>query len=117
MESKYNLSKRLKMLREERQMTLAGFSKMLEIPKSTLHNAESGKSVTLDTVDFIAGKLNIPAVALLQDDLDIQVGVFAQLAHGFEWYSRMSAEDQAEMAQLMERVGKILQKYPREDMK
>lgn len=61
-----NLSINLREIRQQRQLSLTEFASTVGIGRSTLCGLETGKSnTTLETVDHMAARLEIPAPRLL----------------------------------------------------
>lgn len=68
MESRRNLSKNLRTIRELRQESQADFAREIGISKSTLQSIENEKGANLDTLTCIAQSLDIPVAALISSE-------------------------------------------------
>lgn len=105
-----NLSDNLCTIRALKQMSLVRFSTELGISKSTLQEIERGHSPSLDTLECIARRLDIPAAALISDSLaPEQTGMLLRLLQGFDWYQSWPQEAQARFYDLFTQLLLLLQ--------
>lgn len=88
-----NFGANLRLLKEERNLSLTEFSKELQIPRTTLQAVLEDGQTSLDTACRISDALNIPLSALTDirlshEKLDILKGLFLSM----EWYSHLTPE-------------------------
>lgn len=105
-----NLSNNLCTIRALKQMSLVRFSTELGISKSTLQEIERGHSPSLDTLECIACRLDIPAAALISDSLaPQQTGMLLRLLQGFDWYRSWPEETQSRFCELFTQLLRLLE--------
>lgn len=106
-----NLSQNLKLIREQRNISLTEFSKEIGIPKSTLQSILKDGNTTLDTAIRISEGLGIPLDALLRDEyFTDDFRIVQWLLKGIAWYSELSPEGQREALLLINKLLEVLQK-------
>lgn len=107
MELTQNLSKNMIAIRGRK--TQAEFSKELGITKSTVQAIESQKSaVRLDTLEIICEHLELPAGALLSDELNhIEMGVLRHVLRRSEWFVKQSEKIQREYVDWLRRTAEL----------
>ena len=107
-----NLSNNLILLRRARRLTQISFARELGISKSTLQEIERGHGPTLDTLECISHHLDIPASALIADELTPdQAGFLLLLLHGNKWFRQWSGEDLELLRELSDQLFDLLKKY------
>ena len=105
-----NFGANLRLLKEERNLSLTEFSKELQIPRTTLQAVLENGQTSLDTACRISDALKIPLSALTDirlsgEKLEILKGLFL----GMEWYSGLAPEQQEIAARsFMEFMGVFL---------
>lgn len=62
------ISKNLKKIMKERDLTLAQLSKLSGVPKSTIHNIISGHDASVKTVEKLRKALNVSVAKLLYNE-------------------------------------------------
>lgn len=67
-----SISKNLKKIMKERDLTLAQLSKLSGVPKSTIHNIISGHDASVKTVEKLRKALNVSVAKLLYGEEEIE---------------------------------------------
>ena len=98
-EKHMNLAESLRNLRKARGLSLAEFSRELDIPKSTLQAILSEGQTSLNTAMHISEKLGIPVDVLTNGVLSAgQIRILDGLMLKLEWYDRLTHEKKKEAA-------------------
>ena len=97
-----NMAENLKNMRKARRLSLAEFSKELDIPKSTLQSVLADGQTSLNTAIRISEKLHISLDTLIGGTLSTeQVWIMDGLLSGVEWFSRLPPEKQKEAGEFI----------------
>ena len=105
-----NLAQSLQNMREARKLSLAEFSKELDIPKSTLQAIMEGGHTTLHTAMQIAQKLGIPLDTLTNGRLTAgQIKVLDGLMLQLGWYDRLPKNKQKEVSEHIYALIRLIQ--------
>ena len=105
-----NLAQSLQNMREARKLSLAEFSKELDIPKSTLQAIMEGGHTTLHTAMQIAQKLGIPLDTLTNGRLTAgQIKVLDGLMLQLGWYDRLPKTKQKEVSEHIYALIRLIQ--------
>lgn len=67
-----SISKNLKKIMKERDLTLAQLSKLSGVPKSTIHNIISGHDASVKTIEKLRKALNVSVAKLLYDEKEAE---------------------------------------------
>ncbi len=104
------LQLKMKILRKLSGASMTEFAEELEISRTSLQNIEIGKAnPTLETIQQIAKKLEIPPMSLISDDYDVnQLYTAKSFLSSLHSFLQLSPEDQQEAMKLFERLVKIL---------
>ena len=95
-----NLAESLRNLQKARRLSLAEFSRELDIPKSTLQAILTDGQTSLNTAMRISEKLSIPIDVLTNGVLSAgQIRILDELMLKLEWYDRLSKEKKKEAAE------------------
>lgn len=105
-----NLAGSLKNLRKARGLSLAEFTRALDIPKSTLQTVLADGQTSLNTAIRISEKLRIPLDTLTNGVLFTeQVRVMDGLISGVEWFSKLPPEKKKEANELIYALIRIIE--------
>ena len=105
-----NLAGSLKILRKARGLSLAEFSRALDIPKSTLQTVLADGQTSLNTAIRISENLRIPLDTLTNGVLFTeQVRVMDGLISGVEWFSKLPPEKKKEANELIYAIIRIFE--------
>ena len=108
-----NMAKNLKNMRKARGLSLAEFSKELDIPKSTLQSVLADGQTSLNTAIRISEKLRIPLDVLTSGMLSAeQVRVMDGLLSGVEWFSQLPPDKQKETGEHIYALIRIIEENP-----
>jgi transcriptional regulator with XRE-family HTH domain len=97
--------------------SLVAFAEEIGIGKTTLCDIEKGCSSSLDTVEMISRRLNLPAIALLSEgEAEEAMPLSLHLLRNMEWFCALPVQTQQEIVQRMNALAEILLQsgYPEE---
>lgn len=103
----------LKAIRKAKGLTIAEYSAMLDIPRSTLQNVLVDGHMTLDTAVRISEHLDVSLDALMGDELLAErLGLLQMMIAGITWFADLSADDQTLVLRNIHEILALVQERP-----
>ena len=103
----------LKAIRKAKGLTIAEYSAMLDIPRSTLQNVLVDGHMTLDTAVRISEHLDVSLDALMGDEpLAERFGLLHLMLSGVTWFTNLSAENQTLVLRNIHEILALVQERP-----
>ncbi|MFQ7474073.1 MAG: helix-turn-helix domain-containing protein [Anaerovoracaceae bacterium] len=97
-----NLSNTMKAIRSIRKISITEFSEEIGVSRSEAQGILRGTSnPRLDTIQCIADNLNIDPLVLISSFSETQLEVSLLLLKSFDFFSKLSSEEQKEAARLL----------------
>ena len=97
-----NLSNTMKAIRSIRKISITEFSEEIGVSMSEAQGILRGTSnPRLDTIQCIADNLNIDPLVLISSFSETQLEVSLLLLKSFDFFSKLSSEEQKEAARLL----------------
>ena len=97
-----NLSNTMKAIRSIRKISITEFSEEIGVSRSEAQGILRGTSnPRLDTIQCIADNLNIDPLVLISSSSETQLEVSLLLLKSFDFFSKLSSEEQKEAARLL----------------
>lgn len=97
-----NLSNSMKAIRSIRKTSITEFSEEIGVSRSEAQGILRGTSnPRLDTIQCIADNLNIDPLVLISSFSETQLEVSLLLLKSFDFFSKLSSEEQKEAARLL----------------
>lgn len=109
MERTNRLPQNLRAYQKKQDLCVSELARELGIPKSTLQSTMKAGNTTLDTLIRMVNALDTSLDSLVFGEItDKQVEALQYLLRGFEWYLRMTAEQQKEFRMHLDQILKVL---------
>lgn len=106
-----HFAKALEELRRVKDISLSEFAEELDIPKSTLKDVLRDGNTSLHTALHIAEQLDVPLSTLTGEPSFMEnLNQLTALLRYFEWFSRLSREDQKTVAEHIYAIMEVLKK-------
>lgn len=112
-EQNRKIGKKIKELREKKQITAAEMAGGIAIKEETYRNIESGTGTTYDNYVLIAKKLEVPVSLLFEDYVKNKKAVINYEIS--ELFDSMTLQERQDATRLIEAFVKILEQSDRED--